>query len=240
MKNKGKAKLKLLFQIQIILCLNIFSLYSQDINIIPQLKKIEAGKIEEVKSQLKILKTKNKNSPNLIFLDAVLTETGEVALKKYTDLYLKYPQSQFADAAVFRIFSYYYALGYYKRANEYLTKLKKEYPKSHYIKIAERNIPPSKYLDKRVIVKNKTELSNSDNRNFTIQAGAFLNYNYALRLKKRFERTNLKTRISKKEIAGSILNVVTVGKFETENEARTVLQKINRDFKINGRVVRNK
>ena len=52
----------------------------------------------------------------------------------------KFPKSTYADAALYRIYSYYFALGLYNTADKNLNKLKKDYPESPYIKMAAANI----------------------------------------------------------------------------------------------------
>jgi tetratricopeptide (TPR) repeat protein len=116
------------------------------------------------------------NDPSVIFLDGVLTQNGDDALKKYSFVYEKYPKSRYADACLFRIFSYYYSLGYYKKAESYLTKLKTEYPASPYIKTADRTIPDED-SEINAVADNKPEekIDAPKNYKYTIQVGAFLN-----------------------------------------------------------------
>jgi len=117
------------------------SILAQEADITPALRQIDSGDITSANNFLRELKSKKTNDPSTIFLDAVLTNNGEEALKKYSIVYEKYPKSKYADASLYRIFSYYYSLGYYNRAETYLSKLKNEYPNSPYIKSADRKIP---------------------------------------------------------------------------------------------------
>jgi len=101
-------------------------LLAQNVNIIPQLKKVESGDIAEVKKDLDELKLVNPSDPNVFFLEAVITEDGEKAKDLYETVYTNFPNSQFADAALFRNFSFYYALGLYKKAEELKNQLRTE------------------------------------------------------------------------------------------------------------------
>jgi tetratricopeptide (TPR) repeat protein len=214
----------------------------QEVDISSALQDVEKGNFNNAEAQLADLKLKSPNDPSVIFLDAVLTKDGEEAVRKYTILLEKYPDSKYLDAALFRVFSYYYALGYYKKAETYLDRLKKDFPESPFITAADRKIPdvedapPVKPEVKPRSVEQQ-ERTEAKSFNFTIQAGAFLIIDNAKSLVEKLRKENLYTEISTREIGGSILNVVTVGKFETEAEARPVLNHIEKDFNIKGRVV---
>lgn len=207
--------------------------FAQEANITEALQQIEAGNIQKAESILKELKLKSPKDPSVVFLDAVLTKNGEEALQKYSIVYEKYPKSNYADASLYRIFSYHYSLGYYKKAETYLTKLKTEYPNSPYIKTADRNIP-DELLTEEVLLP---PAADSKNYRFTIQAGVFINIDNAKKLSDQIKANGYTVEITQKEIGGTILNVVNVGKFVNEEETKSVLDFLSRQFKINGRMV---
>lgn len=216
-------------------------LFSQEVDIVPALQQIENGNIKSAETIMRELKTKNANDPSVIFLDAVLTKDGEEALEKYSTILEKYPDSKYADAVIYRIFSYYYSLGYYRKAETYLDRLKKDFPESPYIKTADRKIPDIEEQPPQPIVTaskpvqpEKTEIKTY---NFTIQAGAFLNVDNAKKLCDRLNEENYFTEITTKEIGGSILNVVNVGRFTTEEESKSVLSLLEKRFNLKGRTV---
>ena len=206
---------------------------AQEIDISSALRQIEAGDIKSAQSTLIDLKSNKPNDPSVIFLDAVLTSNGEEALKKYSTVYEKFPKSKYADAALNRIFSYYYSLGYYKKAESYLSKLKTEFPNSPYIKSADRNIPDSE----EVVELTPEAKIDPVKYNFTIQAGAFLNLDNAKKLSEQIQTDGYLSEITSKEIGGSILNVVNVGKFIREDEIKPVLEYLSLKFNLNGRVI---
>lgn len=211
---------------------------AQDKEVIEQLKNIEKGNIEDAISSLPALKAKYPGNPSIIFLDAVLKQDGETALQLYKTVYEKYPKSSFADAALYRIFSYYYSLGFYKKAEETLLKLKKEYPSSPYIQTADRTIPeeiPAEAPAEKEPVKQAVE--KTDQGKFTVQAGAFLNIQNAQSLKKNLTADGYPCEITTKEVGGSILNVVLAGKFETEKNAETLVNHLDKKYRVKGRVV---
>ncbi len=222
-------------------------LISQQVDIVSALQQIENGNLKKAEIILKDLKSKNPDDPSVLFLDAVLTKDGDRAVEKYKTIVEKFPGFQYADASLYRIFSYYYSLGFYSKAEEYLSRLKKDFPKSPYIKSAERNIPDA---DESLAQKSKnvTPVTGTDKEkvvrqaetkmyNFTIQAGAFLNVDNAKDLCERLNKENYLTEITTKEIGGSILNVVNVGKFVSEDDTKPVLSLLEKKYNLKGRVV---
>jgi tetratricopeptide (TPR) repeat protein len=211
------------------------------VDIVPTLKHIENGEIDEAKSDFRRLNSRYSEDANVKFLDAVLTENGKDAVQKYSTVYTKHPNSQFADAALYRIFSYYYSLGIYNKAEKYLTKLKKDYPNSPYIKAADRTLPSSDFFIQAVTetkVEATTPIRRTVNKyKYTIQAGAFLNKTNANNLKKKFEARGIYSETYTKEIGGSLLNIVLVGKFSNKKSAQPILNELKKDYKLKGRVV---
>jgi len=207
---------------------------AQEVDIIPYLKQIEQGKAGEVKIKLSELKQDYPNSSNVLFLEGVLTENAQDAVVIYQKIVDKYPKSAYADAALYRIYSYYFALGLYNTADKNFEKLKKDYPESPYIKMASMNVtteenttPPVKTVDQ----KDETVYK------YTVQAGAFTNKDNAVTLQKEFVNAGLKSFIKEKNVGGTIFNVVYVGQFVGKNEAEDFKAIANSQFNISGRVV---
>jgi len=213
-----------------------FNSFAQNVNIVPALKKVEAGEIETARKMLKDFKNEDPKSPVVLFLDAVLTDNGEDALYKYEMVYRNHPKSKYADASVFRIFSYYYALGIYKKAETYKQLLLKKYPNSPYVKAVNRNIPDIEF-DAAPPTSAQTSVSKpSAKYKFTVQAGAFLSIGNAKNLAAKILENGYKATITPKDIGGSILNVVTAGNFSSEEEANKFLIWLNSKFGLNGRI----
>jgi len=218
---------------------------AQDLNIVPYLQQIENGKADEVRNELIGLKEKYSKDPSVMFLEGVLTENGQKAVVIYQKVVDEYPDSKYADAALYRIYSYYYALGLYESATEKLNKLITDYPKSPYIKIAKQNQLPvnpeitqedDNVVQTDITQQNKGNLKGADYK-FTIQAGAFSNYENAKSLQLKFEKSGIFSEIKDKLVAGTTFHVVYVGKFITENDAESFLMTINDKFEISGRVI---
>ena len=214
---------------------------AQDVNIVPYLQQIENGKADEVRNELIGLKEKYSDDPSIMFLDGVLTENGQKAVVIYQKVVDEYPDSKYADAALYRIYSYYYALGLYEAATEKLNKLITDYPKSPYIKIAKQNQLP---VNPEISQEDETDITQKENVNiegddykFTIQAGAFSKKENSESLQLKFEKSGIFSEIKVKLVAGTTFHVVYVGKFVTENDAESFLITINDKFELSGRVI---
>jgi len=226
-----------------ILFLNLFliigELHPQEVDIVPYLKSIENGNVGQAKDALVNLKEKNPNDPSVMFLDAVLKENGQEAIVIYQNIVDNYPKSKYADAALYRIFSYYYALGLYDTAREKIKQLKESYPESPYINIADQNL--SALEDTVEIEKSNAEEENKslpeEVYKFTIQAGAFTNLDNANYLLSEFENAGIFSRLGEKTVGGTTFHVVYAGKFEKYEDAENFLQVVNSRFKLNGSIV---
>jgi tetratricopeptide (TPR) repeat protein len=214
---------------------------AQDLNIVPYLQQIENGKADEVRNELIGLKEKYSGDPSVMFLEGVLTENGQKAVVIYQKVVDEYPDSKYADAALYRIYTYYYALGLYESATEKLNKLIADYPKSPYIKIAKQNqLPVNPEItqeDETEIPQRKIEYVNGADYKFTIQAGAFSKIENAESLKLKFEKSGIFSEIKDKLVGGTTFHIVYVGKFVTEYDAESFLKTINDTFELSGRVI---
>ncbi len=223
------------FFLFILLLLLTNQLFPQEKNIVPYLKLIESGQKDSVQKILPGLKKTNPDDPSVLFLEAVLTENGQDAIPVFNRIITDFPHSKYADASMYRLYSYYYSLGLYNSASSFLDKLKKEYPKSPYIKIAQREIPSENEISGTM--QTPALKDSSENYNFTIQAGAFTNDSNAGALKKQFEDSGYYSFVKKKSVGGSDFNVVYVGQFKNRDEAESFLLTVNKQFKLNGNIV---
>lgn len=211
----------------------------QEVDIVPYLKAIENGNIGQAKDALINLKEKYPDDPSVMFLDAVLKENGQEAVVIYQNIVDNYPKSKYADAALYRIFSYYYALGLYDTAREKLKQLKESYPESPYISIADQNLSALENNG------NEEELNNEEEKKplpeevykFTIQAGAFTNAENANNLAAEFDNAGIYSRVGEKSVGGTTFHVVYAGKFVKYEDAENFLQVLNSRFKLNGNIV---
>ena len=226
-----------------LLIVNLFlitvEVYPQETDIVPYLKAIENGNLGQARDALVDLKEKKPNDPSIMFLDAVLKENGQEAVVIYQDIVDNYPKSKYADAALYRIFSYYYALGLYDTSKEKLKQLKEAYPESPYINIANQNLSAleNSEVGEKETRKDINESTPLETYNFTIQAGAFTNLDNANKLFNEFENAGIYCQLGEKTVAGTTFHVVFAGKFQKYEDAENFLQVVNSRFKLNGSIV---
>ncbi|MHB8853071.1 MAG: SPOR domain-containing protein [Ignavibacteriaceae bacterium] len=227
-----------------ILIFQTSNLFAQEVDITPYLKEIENGRIDNVIAALPKLNKDYPQSSSVLFLDAVVTSDGQSAVDKYSYLVKKYPKSKYADAALYRIYTYYYAAGMYKSSKYYLDQLENKYPNSPYISIAKRNIP---LKDKTILTNDKKPITESpaadssvkagQESKYIIQAGAFTVLANAQKLMHELESTGYSSSIEDKEIAGAVFHVVYADGFRNRSEAEKALSSINAKFNLDGRVL---
>jgi len=108
-------------------------------------KWLEKYSKEELDSRLTSIKLKYPNSAVPLFLEAYIEQDGERAVKLYNQIIQNYPNSTFADDALLKIAQYYYALGSYVSARQYLDNLIDQYSDSPLI-------PEAKYISARCLI----------------------------------------------------------------------------------------
>lgn len=211
-----------------------FLVSAQSPEIVQCLRLIESGRGDSV--QVILQKSAAKDSPEYIFLDALLTEDDKAAVK-YEQLLNRFPSFAYNDAALFRLHSYYYALGSYNRAKELADNLKSRYPNSPYL----RQIDKVEYSDE---ITENAEPAPQDKQPetkqvyYSLQAGAFLNRQNAERLLKSLAGKGFDTFLEEKEIGGSLFYIVLVGQFDTELEALTIKKQVESVTKTDSKIVK--
>lgn len=98
-----------------------------------RLDAVYAGKADQVSRELPALLQQHPRDAGVLYIQAVLTTDGAVAVKRYQDIAENYPQSVWADDALYKVYQYNYSLGLYKRADEAMELLRSRYPQSIYV-----------------------------------------------------------------------------------------------------------
>lgn len=185
---------------------------------------IEEGSSSDVLALLPDLKKKYPFAPSLFYLEGVLNEDGETAVKLFKTVSEKYPKSIYADASVYRLYSYYTAVSEPGAADKYSRILQSDYPSSPYLKLlhsydGKKTEIPSEFL-------------------YTIQAGAFSNNANAENLRSKFEKAGYYTFVKDKIVGGTVFKVVFTGRFKTMTEAENFQIVLNRKYGLKGIVTK--
>ncbi|MDZ7265607.1 MAG: tetratricopeptide repeat protein [candidate division KSB1 bacterium] len=97
------------------------------------LQWIESNGLDKLKSYFEKISRKYPDSQITLFIEAYIEPDGERAVHLYEQLVRKYPQSKYADRALLKIAQYYYAVGSYVTARQYLDNLVDQFPGSSII-----------------------------------------------------------------------------------------------------------
>lgn len=84
----------------------------------------------QINKEIVSLMKKFPNNPGLLYVKARATTNAVDAVKIYNEIYQKYPKSEWADDAIYRVYQYYSITDNTKLAQEKLNLLRTRYPKS--------------------------------------------------------------------------------------------------------------
>lgn len=208
-----------------------------DPDIQQRLEMIERGQADAVKTELPALMTRYQNHPGVLYLQAVLTTDGTESTKIYQTIVDNFPQSEWADDALYKLYQYYYSIGLYKTGDQKLQQLQRGYPYSPYA-----NQQPAQAQEPPVTPDPPTQLKSTGTvekfrTTFTVQVGAFSTLQNAEELKSRFERENYSSNIFTIVRNGKKLHKVWVGEFESQEDAKRFSAEIHRKFNLDCIVV---
>jgi len=130
------------------------SIYAQEIEK-DILSWLEKHSKQELKNRLDAVKRKYPNSPVPLFLEAYTEENGDRSLDLYKQIIQNYPDSKFVDDAQLRVAQYYYAIGSYVTARQYVDNLVDQFPESPLV-------VETKYLAARCLIASGYYISAED------------------------------------------------------------------------------
>jgi len=108
-----------------------------------RLDAVYAGKADQVSREVPALLQQHPRDAGVLYIQAVLTTDGALAVKRYQEIAEKYPASVWADDALYKVYQYNYSLGLYKKADESMEQLRSRYPQSIYVTGAEKSATPA-------------------------------------------------------------------------------------------------
>ena len=228
---------------------------------------IYGGQAERVRIELPGLEKQYPNDAGVAYLDAILTTDGEAAVKKFQAIVDLFPQSEWADAALYKVYQYYYSVGLYKTADQKFAQLKQQYPNSLYVAGAVKEQKPAsvpaqqqpvpevkspdttaqKPAETPAVVPQPTPQPVQDSttvatpvpaaRTFAVQAGAYSTRRKARKQVDFLASINRTAVITKKESGGKTLYVVTVEGFSAEQDARDFIAELKLKYGMDSIIV---
>jgi cell division septation protein DedD len=215
-----------------------------------------SGNADEVRRELPNLLTKYPNNPGVMYLQGLVAREGSEAIRTYQSIVDNFPQSEWADDALYRVYQFYYALGLYRTADIKLKLLKDRYPDSPYLK----NVPAAKVAEAETSAPVQTTEASSapvipppiaapgttpvpavkDTTSavrFTLQVGAFGLQANAQSLKERFESAGYPVEMISRVRDTRALFLVWVGNYGSTEEARAAGVDVKRKMGVDAIVV---
>ena len=215
------------------------------------ISKVENGQAEDVKRVLPDLAAKFQNSPGVLYLQGRLAADGIEGVKFYQSIVDNFPKSEYADAALYHIYQYYYALGLYRTAELKMQALRKDYPSSPFVAGGQAaRMPALEAPAVRVRSKDDTvsvptappgsaEPASEPARKsaYTLQTGAFSTSANAEKQKSFFEDKGLTVEVTNKVRGGRSLFLVWVGSYGSSDEAKRFGKDVRSKYNIDSIVV---
>ena len=243
--------------------LSLISLLAQmpEAEVRKRLDFIYHGQAERVRIELPGLERQYAEDPGVRYLDAILTTDGAAAIKKFQVIVDQFPQNEWADDALYKVYQYYYSVGLYKTADQKFEQLKQQYPNSLYVagsskeqKPAVMSQEPSVDTTKPAPVKQKQEappvvveqpkqdavqtpVPSPAAAKFAVQAGAFSTAKNAQKQADFFGTIGRQAIVSTKVSNGKTLYVVSVEGFTSEQEARSFIAELKSKHNIESIIV---
>jgi cell division septation protein DedD len=216
---------------------------------------VTSGNADDVRRELPGLVTKYPNHPGVLYLQGLVTREGSEAIRTYQSIVDNFPESEWADDALYRVYQFYYALGLYRTAEIKMKQLAERYPASPYVKIAATAktpemeaandrpaaettavaIPPAVTAPGTAPVPVMRDTAMAVR--FALQVGAFGLQSNAQTLRERFEASGYTVEMISKVRDTRSLFLVWVGSYGTYEEARTAGQDVKRKMGVDPIVV---
>ncbi len=212
---------------------------------------VNSGQTDEVRSELPSLMSKYPNDPGVLYLQALVTTEGSEAVRIYQSIVDNYPQSVWADHALYRVYQFYYALGLYRTAELKMNQLKKEYPQSKYLREGEepdtRNLPEEPVASAPALPISRPPAANATPSpkttssslrvQYVLQVGAYTAQANAERQKRFFESLGYPVEIISRAKDNRPLYLVWLGTFASYDEAKAESAKIREKHNIGSIVI---
>ncbi len=228
--------MKKLGLILILFTLNVIIANAQTTKVNSLLKLAAQGKISEVKKQLPALQAEYPNEPGVKLVQAVIMDDGLKALEIYKSIVKEFPNSEFADDAIWRVVQFYAVIGDTAQAKKELEYFRKKYPNSEFLAAAsdavklaigslkydykEKMANGSKNEEnKEVHAEAKKESPKSVSEHWGLQVGIYSTKAAAESEKKRFLEMKLRTDIKEKELNGEKKWAVVIGDYSSKESA---------------------
>ncbi|MGA9118839.1 MAG: SPOR domain-containing protein [Bacteroidota bacterium] len=228
--------------------------------------QVNEGKPDEAQRDLPSLLAKYPDDPGVLYLEALLTTDGANAARIYQSIVDNDPKSEWADAALYKVYQFYYALGLYKTADLKMAQLRKDYPNSKYLKahtgtavasrppqirdtVAAATVTPAEHVTPVVppskpapapgpaLSPKHDPVRTGAAEAYTLQVGAFSSEANAEKLQRTVQGLGYRVEIVPRVRLDRTMYLVWLGSFATEAEARAGAAELRDKHAIDAMVV---
>ena len=248
-----------------IIIIFIFAVFLKSQNVDLYLSLIDEGQSKSVIENLPELTSKFPKDAGVLYLKALLSREGDVAIEHYKNIIKNYPESKYAPNSAMKLGEYFYARGLYTQSANLLKNIPVKYPRfndmqrltdlminsfnaigeedsaKYYGLIIESMFP---YLSSNVAGDDKKFSQvfdfkdNKLNRGpYVVQIGAFRSEDNAKRLKLQVSQLGHDVSISKVDTNGKIFFVVRINSYRSKIKAEKIGKDIKSKFGVNYRVL---
>ena len=250
---QGETSL-LLFAAAILLLFSLHpEVFAQTI-IAEAVKKLDQGKTEEVRRTIPDLIAQYQSDPGVTYLQGRLASNGQEALNFYQSVVENFPNSEWSDDALYRMYQYYQAMGLYRSANAKLSQLKKAYPDSPYrtegktssslqqqaVEIGDTKPESPSDVETTPMSRPKPKSHRAQHREmgrYSLQVGAFSTSENAEKQRTFFEAKGFPVEITNKVRNSKSLYLVQVGADKSAAEAKRAGKLVQSKFKIASMII---
>lgn len=214
------------------------SAFGQDADVQKYVAMVNEGRVEEVRQAVPSLLERFPNNPGVLYVQALVTKEGAEAARIYQSIVDNFPRTAYADAALYRVYQFYYSLGLYRTAELKLAQLKRDYPASRYLRqsgketaaLAEEidtaranppvSVPPPSPPAESDPPARPPETTPVTPTAFALQVGAYGALENAEKQKKFFLDRGFGVELITKVRDTKTFHVVLVGRYASADEAR--------------------
>jgi len=184
-------------------------------------------RIEQLASRLKEYEKRSPSDPEIQFFKAIFMENGDQAMQIYQELFGR-TSGRLKSLIASKISAYYFAQGYYVKADEYNKLATTKFP----LKTQENLIPSDN------IENNREPKVESVNPVYIIQVGAFGVSQNADDLSAVLQRRKVNARVVKRRVGDSDLFCVWVDGAEDYAATKEIAEEIRDKFRLSYRILK--
>ena len=211
--------------------------------------RVNGGETDQVRSEIPALVARFPNDPGVLYIQGLMTREGADAVRIYQSIVDNFPRSEWADAALYRIYQFYYALGFYRTAEMKMDQLKNDYPKSKYmsgLSGAETVSLPEEQAGGKTVAAAPGQDQPAGSAvaggvqqpvQFTLQVGAYTGQANAEKQKLFFENLGYSVEVISKVKESRSLFLVLVGSYSSYEEAQAKRAQIKQVYNVDSIVI---